>query len=127
MNEERRLFPRYESDAPLKVAGGNGGFLSVDLINISLGGLQFVCDPSVRRELCPNEDRNAPVSRMELRVRLEPGPGEGRAERIEVLCRLVFCRRVAQDEYRLGLQFLEFFGAAEQDLERFVERLASLS
>ncbi len=111
MNEDRRQYERIETDDSVQVIDGDQ-ILPALALNISLLGMQLLCDAATADRL----GRHLGEGGEDIRVRL-PGAEGG----VEALCRVVYLRHGAQDEYRLGLEYRHFLAGSYDRLEKFVD------
>lgn len=103
MTRERRKYPRIKTRLPVEVVA-NGEILPATAFNLSQVGLELGCDHRTALYITPRSYRTMPGDNAtaHLRVRLRDHAV------VAVHCKVVHCRRLAQDDYRLGMQFLAF-------------------
>ena len=90
-------------------------------VNLSPAGIQIACDRITVNSILPLSQRRVPAKTKEVDVRLRFPESSGMPDVIDARCTAVFSRRVAENEYRIGLQFQSFEGDDYQKLERFLD------
>jgi len=114
--KERRLHPRFDVILPVQIHK-DGGVEEGNIFDISHGGVQIGCEEKVALTLVPggaDVNRSQPVS-VALSFRLPGGH-----EAVEASAGIVVCRRVAADEFRLGLEFVELGTGSQQLLDNYI-------
>lgn len=111
--KERRLYPRFDVILPARM-WVEGEPLDGNIFDISLGGLQMGCDhaavvkaiPTAGQIVTPGQDLQVRVSFLI--------PGE--KHELDTVCRIAVCRRVSDNEYRVGLEIVEFTAEVDSQL-----------
>lgn len=120
MKDDRRDFPRIDTEHAAEVVDTDGSVFPVLALDLSLTGMQLLCDtPTVERLLPggqPQED-----TQPEIDVRLRLHLRDGTKNKIRVHCRIMSVREVQHDEYRIGLKFNEFAGDSYLALEAYFD------
>lgn len=97
----------------------DGKILPAQACNISDRGLQFRCDSWIADEIEPRGIQNYPLDRIKLKVVTDlPMTGESR---LYSRCKVVAARRLSQEEYLLGLEFIDFENNSAKILERYIK------
>jgi len=117
----RRDRPRISAELPVEIALEDGSVLHAQTLNVSLAGLQIVCDSVLVARILPEGLQVLPARPAPLSIALRLPAAEHHGRRIEAHCQAVFVRRVAEREYRVGLQFASFEGEGGRALEAFVD------
>ena len=91
-------------------------------VNLSPAGIQLACDRVAVNSILPMSQRPLPSRNREFYVRLRFPESSGVPDVVETRCAAIFSRRVAENEYRIGLQFLSFEDGGYGKLERFLDR-----
>jgi c-di-GMP-binding flagellar brake protein YcgR len=116
--DDRRQSFRYPVELQVDLVLSDGSILPVEACNISSNGLQFRCDSWLADEIEPRGIQNHPLDRIQLKVVTDlPISGENR---VYARCRVIVARRLSQEEYLLGLEFIDFEKSSEKVLERFI-------
>ena len=111
--KERRLYPRFDVILPVKLEVG-GQIVDANIFDISMGGMQLGCDREAAEVLVPTPNQVvSPGQNLVVRASFRCPGGEG----VSVECRLVVSRRVSNNEFRIGMEYLEF--ATESDRESY--------
>ncbi|MEJ2644797.1 MAG: PilZ domain-containing protein [Gammaproteobacteria bacterium] len=117
MKSDGRRYPRYETDLPLEIRTASDGTFTGRVRNLSLGGIEFSCDRWTADELLPPGHQAFPGQPIEVQVQFPLSP-QGAEARIEAHGEIVVSRRLSQNEYRVGMQFVTLEGDAQQALEQ---------
>ncbi len=99
----------------------DGEVIHAITVNLSPAGIQIACDRVTVNSILPVSQRPLPRNTPEVDVRLRFPESSGMPEVIDARCKAVFSRRVAENEYRIGLQFQRFQGDDYQKLEHFLD------
>jgi len=119
---ERRSTHRYNVTLPIELILEDGRVLSVESTDISNKGLQFRCDSWVADEIEPRGIQNHPLDQIRLKAVTDfPGMDKYNS-RLYARCRVVVARRLSQDEYILGIEFIDFENGSDRLLERFMKQ-----
>ncbi|HKK14693.1 MAG TPA: PilZ domain-containing protein [Gammaproteobacteria bacterium] len=120
MRTDGRRYPRYTVRLPVEIRTGGDEQFSATLENISLGGLELSCDRWTAERILPPGHQAFPGQPIGAEVRFAV-PLAGGAERtVEIFGEIVVSRRLAQNEYRIGMQFVSFSGEASAVLDRYI-------
>ena len=118
----KRDYPRVATQLPVELSLPDGEIIHAVSVNLSPAGIQIACDRVTVSRILPLSQRRRPTSTTEVQVRLRFPESSGMPDVIATRCIAIFSRRVAQNEFRIGLQFQHFEGDDYQKLERFLER-----
>ena len=116
----RREYPRIPVTLPVEVQVADGARINVKMCNISRAGMQLACDPITVKRLLPGGQPPLPGQPVTLDVRFELPSGQDTVP-ISVRCNAIFSRRVAQNEFRLGLQFASFEAEGYDHIENYIQ------
>jgi hypothetical protein len=105
----------------VEVAMPDGEVIHAITVNLSPAGIQIACDRVTVNSVLPLSQRRVPKRTREVEVRLRFPESSGMPDVIDARCAAIFSRRVAENEYRIGLQFLGFQGDDYQKLEHFLD------
>ena len=120
---DRRHGHRYPVRLQFDLVLSDGTILPIEACNISSTGLQFRCDYWLADEIEPRGIQSHPLDRIQIKVVADmPISGENR---LYARCRVVVARRLSQEEYLLGLEFIDFEKSSEKVLERFINECCS--
>jgi len=116
-----RLDPRIKADIPCE-AGLEGDCLeSVQVLDLSTGGLKFSCNFQTIKQLLPEEESGVGLivgTTIEIKFSL-PSPGKCAAA-ITTKARLIHSERLAQDLFHVGIQFVSLNKTDLGKLEAFI-------
>lgn len=119
---ERRSTHRYKVKLPVELILEDGTVLPVESVDISTSGLQFACDSWVADEIEPRGIQNHPLDQIRLKA-VTDFPGMGKySSKLYARCRIVIARRLSQDSYLLGLEFIDFENGSERLLEKYIRQ-----
>jgi c-di-GMP-binding flagellar brake protein YcgR len=118
---ERRSTHRYKVKLPVELILEDGTVLPVESIDISNKGLQFSCDSWVADEIEPRGIQNHPLDQIRLKAVTELPGMDTYNSKLYARCRIVVARRLSQDEYLLGLVFMDFENGSERLLKKFIK------
>jgi hypothetical protein len=99
----------------------DGEVIHAITVNLSPAGIQIACDRVTVNSILPLTQRRVPKRTRAVDVRLRFPESSGMPDVVEARCTAVFSRRVAENEYRIGLQFQGFEGEDYQKLELFLD------
>jgi hypothetical protein len=105
----------------VEVSMPDGEVIHAITVNLSPAGIQIACDRVAVNSILPLSQRRLPTSTREVDVRLRFPESSGMPDVIDARCTAIFSRRVAENEYRIGLQFQGFEGDDYQKLEHFLD------
>lgn len=99
----------------------DGEIIHAITVNLSPAGIQIACDRVTVNCILPLSQRRVPRNTREVAVRLRFPESSGMPDVVDTCCKAVFSRRVAENEYRIGLQFQGFEAEDYQKLEQYLE------
>jgi len=106
--------------------GGNedGGRLPVRILNLSIGGLKFGCGLHVINSILP-EDQRTPgqILDVEMEVSFDLPQGDAPSLPIRTRAKVVHSERLAQDEFHVGVKFIDLAEAMTGPLESYINHL----
>ncbi|MEE8286412.1 MAG: PilZ domain-containing protein [Gammaproteobacteria bacterium] len=121
MKKYKRDYPRIPAHLPVEVSMPDGEIIHAITVNLSPAGIQIACDRVTVNSILPLSQRRLPKRTRQVDVRLRFPESSGMPDIIDARCTAVFSRRVAENEYRIGLQFQGFEGEDYQKLEHFLD------
>ncbi len=117
----KRDYPRVPVHLPVEVSMPDGEIIHAITVNLSPAGVQIACDRVTVNSILPVSQRRLPRKTRQVELRLRFPESSGMPHIIDARCTAVFSRRIAENEYRIGLQFQGFDGEDYQKLEHFLE------
>ncbi len=118
----KRDYPRVPLHLPVEVSLPDGEIIHAITVNLSPAGIQIACDRVTVDSILPLSQRRLPNETRRVKVRLRFPESSGMPDVIDVRCTAIFSRRVAENEYRIGLQFQGLGGEDYRKLEDFLDR-----
>lgn len=120
LRKEKRQYPRIKTRLPLNIISQSGDVLSAISLDMSLEGLQIECDHQTQQQLIRANKKHSPGQPVEMDVQIQIPVTRHSLSRMEMRCRLVITRRLAQNTYHLGLNYLEL--GDTKKLETFLDK-----
>ncbi|MCK5092457.1 MAG: PilZ domain-containing protein [Gammaproteobacteria bacterium] len=120
LRKEKRQYPRIRARLPLKIISPDGKVLPATSLDMSLEGIQIECNHLTQQQLILDHEKEKPGQPVELNVQLKIPATKHSKNKVEIRCRLVVSRRLAQDTYHLGLNYLDFEDT--EHLETFLDK-----
>jgi len=118
---ERRLSHRYDIQLPIELVLTDGTVLPADACHISSQGIQFKCDSWLADEIEPKGIQNYTLHQVRLKVVATLSLPENK--RLYARCRVDAARRLSQDDYLIGLKFIDFENGSEKTLDQYINDL----
>ena len=119
---ERRCTHRYKIKLPVELILEDGTVLPVESVDLSNKGLQFSCDSWVADEIEPRGIQNHMLEQIRLKAVIDFPDMDKYSSKLYARCRIVVARRVSQDDYLIGLEFVDFENGSERLLEKFIRQ-----
>ncbi|MEA5445150.1 PilZ domain-containing protein [Gammaproteobacteria bacterium AB-CW1] len=119
--DDRRVFGRIDTQHPVKVLDGRDHAHPALALDISLTGLQLLCNNETARQLLPDSVLRGELGGEELRVQMQLPLKDGRYSNVDARCRVVACRDDDGERFRIGLRYIWFENYTYDDLERFID------
>ncbi len=121
---ERRLSHRYSIDLRMDLVLTDGTVLPADACNISCQGIQFKCDSWLADEIEPKGIQNHTLNKIQLKVVATLPMDE--EKRLYARCQVNAARRLSQNDYLIGLRFVDFENGSEKILDQYIVDLCKL-
>jgi c-di-GMP-binding flagellar brake protein YcgR len=116
---------RVATDLACEVGGDEcGGPQSVRILNLSIGGLKFSCGLRVINSILP-EDQRTPgqILDVEMDISFDLSQGGAPALPVRTRARVVHSERLAQDEFHVGVQFIDLEKTVSESVENYINHL----
>ncbi len=117
---ERRQYPRTETEVPATITMDGGARFSAVVCNLSCAGLQLACDRVTAGGIVPGALLGTPLEMVQLGVEFRLASLAGSAVDIRVRCKVMGATRLAENVYRISLQYLDIDAATFERIDRFV-------
>jgi len=119
---DRRNYPRIYTHFPAElVAGGKRAADRVLAVDVSITGLQVVCDRRVAERVVSKADPRKAGDAKPVQVRVALPLKDGTHVKVDVRCKVRTLRQHINEEYRLGLEYEFFEGKSYGALEAFID------
>ena len=119
---DRRNFPRLYTHFPAELtAGGKRSADRVLAVDVSISGLQIVCDKRVAERVLVKADKGKVADAKPVQLRVMLPLKDATHVEVKVRCRVRMIRQHIKDEYRVGLEYEYFEGKSYSALEAFVD------
>lgn len=124
-----RKYGRINTDLACQVGQKPDALDTVQIINLSAGGLKFSCTHETILRLLPQDQRTPGLVSdvtIELQFKL---PSPGRKEPVLVQCKadIIHTERLAQDVYHIGIQFHGLQDTHKKSLQAFLDEIEAKS
>jgi hypothetical protein len=121
MSEEKRTFDRIETEHSIRIIGEDGSSFPAIAANISLTGLQILCDQPTMARITAYGVETKATHGVQIRVRVVlPGVPESKGK-LGLFGRVVSVRAGSSDEFRIGVQFTDFEPGSYNALENYLD------
>ena len=121
-----RQHRRVAADIACEVGNdASGGLLPVRILNLSIGGLKFRCGMQVINSILP-EDQRTPGQILDVEMDIVfdlPQKGDATSPSVSTRATIVHSERLAQDEFHVGVQFIELEKSMSGALESYINTL----
>lgn len=118
--KRRRRHPRTEIRQPVALVHGNGTVATVLGINVSLGGLQVICDRYTLDTLlpCRTLGRSPVGTPIDAHFKLPLSAGMAK---LDLGCRVAYIAQAEPPSFLVGLEFARVTAGSRETLEAFLE------
>ncbi|MGD8629153.1 MAG: PilZ domain-containing protein [Gammaproteobacteria bacterium] len=121
-----RQHRRVAADIACEVGNdASDGLLPVRILNLSIGGLKFRCGMQVINSILP-EDQRTPGQILDVEMDIVfdlPQAGDSSSPSVRTRATIVHSERLAQDEFHVGVQFIDLEQSMSVLLERYINIL----
>jgi c-di-GMP-binding flagellar brake protein YcgR len=114
--KERRMHPRFDVILPVRI-DMQGTVEEGNIFDISHGGVQIGCEEQAALNLLTDINEVTPSNPVPVSLTFKLPSG---LEDLQAEAFIVVCRRVAADEFRLGLEFSEMGDAHIARLDAYI-------
>lgn len=117
-----RLYSRISTDIACQAGQPGGELTAVRIRNLSVGGLKFSCGHDAFNGMIP-EDQRTPgrVVGVMVEINFELQPNGQPASRFNTQATIIHSERLSQDEFHIGVQFIDMEEAAFQVLKAYID------
>ncbi len=116
---ERRAFLRYKISLPVRLSNKYGAFFNSVTREISLGGMQVICDATMLHQMLPNGIQTAPGDRVFLQAELKfPDSSES----VLLNSHVQGVLRMTESEYFVRFLFIDIDQLQQDQLQRLLNQ-----
>lgn len=118
---------RVDVSADAVIEKTDGSYLDCKITNLSRSGIMISCTQATIKELVPGQ--KAPIPGNWIPVKAKFSVPVVATQPVSVIAEgnIVHMRRVARDEYQVGIQFAEFEGNGYDYVDGYVSKLLASS
>jgi len=122
MAEEKRAFDRMETEHSIRIIGEDGSSFPAIAANISLTGLQILCDRPTMERISARGLETKAAHEVLVRVRVTLPDMPENQNKLGLFGRVVAVRQGGQaDEFRIGVQFTDYEPGSYNTLEHYLD------
>ena len=121
MKKYRREHPRVNLSLPIQVIRANGVVIHSTIFSLSRDGLQLSCDHQTARLIIPKLQQKLAVEPVQIHVRFRLPLSSRPPVEIDVHCLAKYVRRTSQDNYHIGLNYVDLDDDDIDGLDRYIE------
>lgn len=114
---------RADVSIDLTIEKPDGTSLRCSTVNLSRSGVMISCDQETLKTLLPEQKTPAPGHWIPIRTRFSVPVVAQQPVLIEADASIVHMRRIARNEFHLGIQFAAFEGNGYNYVDLYVRRL----
>ncbi|MEX2474931.1 PilZ domain-containing protein [Marinobacter sp.] len=114
---------RVGVSAEVTIEKRDGSALDCKIANISRTGIMISCTQELVQELVPGQKAPIPGNWVPVKARFSVPVVATQPVLVIADGNIVHMRRIARDEYQVGIQFLEFEGNGYEYVDRYVSKL----
>lgn len=116
---------RVDVTTKITIEKPDGGCLTCSVSNLSRTGIMVSCNQEAIKELIPDQRTPAPGRWISVKTRFSVPVIPTQPVSVIADGNIVHIRRIARDEFQLGIQFSEFEGNGFDYIDRYVGKLLS--
>lgn len=121
MSQEKRTFDRIETEHSVRILGEDGSSFPAIAANISLGGLQILCDRPTMERITPYGTETKSDHGVAIRVKVILPDMPESQNKLGLFGQVVAVRPGGQDEYRIGVRFTDYEPGSYNALEHYLD------
>ena len=122
---EPNLRDQQRADVNLNVTLNRPGqpAIECEICNLSRSGMMIRCTSKVTETLIPGKRAPAPGDWIDVTARFEVPVLSQQSVQLSARCHIAHLRRMAKDEFHLGIRFVDFDGRGFDYVDQYVHRL----
>ena len=121
-NHFKRLSARPITNIEAHISA-NGHTNSVILTNLSDSGIQMQCNRQTLDQLMPNIQRPDPHQPIQISVQFTLSGDNSQNTEIKAVCRMLYVRRLAQDHFLSGGEFIDISDGSATAVAAYLRQL----
>jgi hypothetical protein len=121
MSEEKRTFDRIETEHSIRILCEDGNSFPGIAANISLTGLQILCDRPTMERISPHGLETKAVHEVPIRVRVSLPDMPENQSKLGLFGQVMSVRAGGDDEFRVGVRFTDFEPGSYNALEHYLD------
>lgn len=118
---------RVDVATKVRIEKSDGSCLTCDVSNISRTGIMILCDQECARKLVPGQKTPAPGNWISVTATFSVPVVAQQPVSVVAGGSIIHMRRIARDQFQLGIQFTEFDGNGYQYVDNYVSKLLAAS
>ncbi|MCP4074741.1 MAG: PilZ domain-containing protein [Gammaproteobacteria bacterium] len=119
IHNEQRLSFRHQVDIPVELLLSNGTALKVNACNLSINGILVSCDEWASNQIESRGIHNHPFDHIRINIVAELH----NQNKLFANSRIIIARRMSQDNYLIGLEFIDFQNDSDASLQTYINSL----
>jgi hypothetical protein len=116
---ERRAYPRYKINIPVRLENSEGLFYETETKDISFGGMQVECSGGMLYRLLPNGMNTSRADRIELIVQLHI---KNEDKPLSLITHVQGVLRLAETNFLIRLLFVELNTEQKNQLQKLLKQ-----
>ncbi|MGM0773937.1 PilZ domain-containing protein [Marinobacter sp.] len=116
---------RVDVATEVRIEKTDGSWLDCEVSNISRTGIMILCDQEAVRKLVPGQKTPAPGNWISVTATFSVPVVAHQPVSVIAGGNIVHMRRIARDQFQLGVQFTEFEGNGFEYVNNYVSKLLS--
>lgn len=118
---------RVDVATEVRIEKADGSCLTCEVSNISRTGIMILCDQEAVKSLIPGQKTPAPGNWIAVTTRFSVPVVAHQPVSVTAAGNIVHMRRIARDQFQLGIQFAEFEGNGFEYVNNYVSKLLAAS
>lgn len=118
---------RVDVSSDVTIERKDGSCLTCKIANLSRTGIMISCSQELAKELIPGQKAPVPGSWVPVTARFSVPVVPTQPVSVTAEGSIVHMRRIARDEFQVGIQFAEFEGNGYDYVDLYVSKLLSSS
>ena len=119
IHNEQRLSFRHQVDLPVDLILSSGTTLKVNACNLSMKGILISCDEWGSKQIESRGIHNHPFDHIRINIITELD----KQNKLHANSRIIIARRMSQDNYLIGLEFINFQNNSDASLQTYIDSL----